>query len=187
MVRPTDSATRPTSGLLAKGPAKADALRVRPDFERVLQQRLGPSLGDLAQPPATEVQANLRRAFEPVLQDGRLDTARLPETQLKELKKLQTASEQFESHFVKGLLAKMRATAFGQSDSAMTQFAKDTLDQAVANSTAQGQASLGIAKQVFSAMGETIVRQAVGEIARQNQMSKPSAAKPAAEDPKNTP
>lgn len=187
MIRAADSTNSLDLNRLTQSPVRANIPRIRADFERVLQQRLSPSLDDLAQPPATDIQANLRRAFAPVLQEGRIDTTKLPEAQFKELQKLQTASEQFEAHFVRGLLAQMRASAFGQSDSAMTQFAKDTLDQAVAESTAQGQASLGIARKVFAAMGETIVRQAVGELARQNSVAQPPSAQTAAKTSQNIP
>jgi len=95
-------------------------------------------------------------------EDGRFDVGRLPEEAQRELVRLQGAAEGFESFFVKDLLSKMRPPSMTDKPSAMTNFAKDLMDQAVADSAAKGRGSIGIAKTIFLTMGEQVVRKGIG-------------------------
>ncbi|MCU0315177.1 MAG: rod-binding protein [Fimbriimonadaceae bacterium] len=130
---------------------------LRPDFKAALEGKVDGFLG----PKGTDRRATLEKAFSEILDDstGKVDLARLPEKSQRELRRLQTASEGFESHFVKDLLGKMRATTFSEEKSPMGDFAKDMMDQAFADGAAKSGRGLGIAKTVFLSMGEQVVKQ----------------------------
>lgn len=133
--------------------------RLREDFARGLADQLQPKLGQ----PGSETRKIMEKAFSPILTDGKIDIEKLPEAAQKELHKLQGASEQFESFFVKKLLSQMRQTSLSQNSTPMMDFAKDTMDQAVADQAAKGQSTLGIAKTVFMAQAATVVQQEMGK------------------------
>lgn len=132
--------------------------KVRADFAEALERRVDAFLGK----PGSTQREVLDRAYGAYLEDGKFEVDKLPDEAKKELAKLQKASEDFEAHFIKGLMAQMRSVRFSEEDSAMTDFAKETMDQAIAEASARGQGSVGIAKNVFLTMGDQVIRQAVG-------------------------
>lgn len=72
--------------------------------------------------------------------------SKLEVRQLAELRKLETASEDFEAVFVKGLRSQMRRSSFSEDIAPMGDLAKDMVDQALAESLSRGPGSIGIAK-----------------------------------------
>lgn len=132
--------------------------KVRADFAEALERRVDAFLGK----PGSTQREVLDKAYGAFMEDGKFDVEKLPDEAKKELAKLQKASEDFEAHFIKGLMAQMRSVRFSDEDSAMTDFAKETMDQAIAEASARGHGSVGIAKNVFLTMGDQVVRQAVG-------------------------
>lgn len=124
---------------------------LRADFKEALELRMRPTAEMLAD-----------TAFAELVDDKKLNLDKLDEASSRELRKLQKSAEDFEAHFVKGMLAKMRAVRFGEEDSPMTQMAKDMMDESVATSLASGPSGLGIGKTLFTSMGEQIVLQAAG-------------------------
>lgn len=128
---------------------------IRADFVRDLQNQMNQKLG----PRGSEIRARLEKVYDGLMTDGKFDVAKLPDDARAELKKLEKASEQFESFFVKKLLTQMRATSFAPEKDQMMEFAKDTMDQAVADETARGQGSLGIARQVFLSQAVRVVQE----------------------------
>lgn len=131
---------------------------LRADFAQALESRLQATLGM----EGSEQRTRLEGVFAPLMTDGRFDLSTLPKSAEKELLKLQKASEDFEAYFIKGLLAQMRSSSFSEEDSPMTGFAKETMDQAIADQAAQSPAGLGIARGIFLTMGDVVVRQAAG-------------------------
>lgn len=132
--------------------------RLRTDFAQGLRGALNQKLGN----KGTETRDRMEKIYDSILTDGELDMEKLPADSQKELRKLQKASEQFESFFVKKLLAQMRQTSFSKDSKEkgpMMDFAKEQMDQAVADQTSQGRGSLGIAQQVFLSQGVTLVQQ----------------------------
>lgn len=132
--------------------------RLREDFARGLVNQLQPKLGQ----PGTEMRKVMEKALSPILTKGQIDLEKLPEAAQKELHKLQEASEQFESFFVKKLLSQMRQSSFVKDSTPMMDFAKETMDQAVADQAAKGKSTLGIAKTVFMAQAASLVQQHLG-------------------------
>lgn len=128
---------------------------IRGDFARDLQNELQHKLGQ----PNSEIRERLERIYDQVLTDGKFDLSKLPEDAQRDLRKLEKASEQFESFFVKKLLTQMRATSFAPEKGPMMDFAKETMDQAVADEAARGQGSLGIARQVFLSQAVRLVQE----------------------------
>jgi len=125
--------------------------KLRDDFKSALDQRLKGTF------------QNVPEAMKPYLDEsGKFDSDRLPEEAVKELVKLQTAAEGFESYFVKDLLSKMRPPSMTDEPSPMTTFAKDLMDQTMADNTAKGRSSIGIAKTVFLSMGEQVAKRGLG-------------------------
>ncbi|MDK3161089.1 rod-binding protein [Kamptonema cortianum] len=129
-------------------------LSLRSDFKSALEAKLNASMGA----KGTDKRRILESAFKGVIKNGEVSLDRLPEKTHLELKKLQKASEDFESFFVKDLLSKMRATSFSEEKSPMSNFATDMMDQAIADAGSKGQ-GLGIAKKIFITMAESIVKQ----------------------------
>lgn len=125
--------------------------KLRSDFKSALDQRLKGAF------------SNVPQAMKPYLDEaGKFDSDRLPEEAVKELVKLQTAAEGFESYFVKDLLSKMRPPSMTDEPSPMTTFAKDLMDQTMADTTAKGRSSIGIGKTVFLSMGEQVAKRGLG-------------------------
>lgn len=145
----------------AQGP-KVPQTKVRPDFSRALQAQAESKLGK----PGSDKRAKMDEIFKPFMTNGKVDLDKLPQEAQAELTKLQKASEDFEAFFIKGLLSKMRSASFVKDDSQMTNFAKDMMDQSIAEASSKGHGSLGIAKTVFLNMGGQIVDKAVGESVR---------------------
>ena len=58
----------------------------------------------------------------------------------------------------------MRKSSFSEQKSQYGDFAKDTLDQALAEQTAKGRAGIGIAKTIFTSTAPRIVREAAAEL-----------------------
>lgn len=128
---------------------------IRGDFARDLQNELQHKLGQ----PNSEIRERLEKIYDQVLTNGKFDLSKLPEDAQRDLRKLEKASEQFESFFVKKLLTQMRATSFAPEKGPMMDFAKETMDQAVADEAARGQGSLGIARQVFLSQAVRLVQE----------------------------
>jgi Rod binding domain-containing protein len=128
---------------------------IRPDLAQGLKTEFNKSLGM----PGSDQRARMESIYENVMTDGELDLKKLASKTSKELAKLEDASEGFESFFVKKLLSQMRAT-INKGESQMMAFARDTMDDAVAQAAAQGQSSIGIAKTVFLAQGLRVVQSA---------------------------
>ncbi|MCA0360311.1 MAG: hypothetical protein LCH41_04585 [Armatimonadetes bacterium] len=154
---------------LSLNPATSNP-KLRADFARTLSDKVQGSMGK----PGSEQHTRLEAIYQPLMSDGKIDLEKLPEPAQRELRKLQKASEDFEAFFVKGLMSQMRRVKFGEQDSQVTQFAKDIMDDAMASQTARGSSSIGIGKTVFLSMGETIVKQAIGDMARQPQPGAPA-------------
>lgn len=131
---------------------------LRADFRKALETKVDQFLG----PKGSDRRTILEPTFEQVMTEGKFDLSKMPTTAKRELARLEKASEDFEAHFVKGLMAQMRTTSLGGEDSGMAGFAKEQFDAAVAEAVASGGGSIGIAKSVFLSMGEHVVRQAVG-------------------------
>lgn len=131
---------------------KAEPNRLREDFKSELEKHMTNRLRTAPE--------SIRSAISN--DEGKFDIGRLPEAAQKELTKLQSAAEGFESYFIKDLLSKMRPASLTDEPSSMTNFAKDMMDQAIADSTSKGGASIGIAKTVFISMGEQIAKQGIG-------------------------
>lgn len=136
--------------------------RLRADLAQGLKAQLNQKLGA----KGTDIRDRMEKIYDSILTDGELDMEKLPADSQKELRKLQKASEQFESFFVKNLLAQMRQTSFANDSKEkgpMMDFAKEQMDQAVADQASKGHGSLGIARQVFLSQGVTLVQQSVNK------------------------
>ena len=140
-------------------------IEIRGDFEAALEKKVNGFLNV----PDDNRRAVLHKAYGEYMTDGKFDLDKIPEQAKRELAKLQKAAEDFEAHFIKDLMSHMRAVRFGDEDSPMTSFAKDTMDQAVAETTARGRGSIGIAQNVFMSMGDHVVRQVVGNVSAPKQ------------------
>lgn len=139
-------------------------LQVRPDFQRELETRLKGWLGR----PGSETYTTLRPMVEGHLkpsstaEDLQFDLSSLPTKARTDLEKLQNAAEGLEAVFVKKLLGQMRSVSFDKHEkSPMGDFAKDLLDEKIAESAAKGRSSIGIAKMVFTDTAQQIVRSAI--------------------------
>lgn len=144
---------------------KSEALRA--DFSRELETRLSGWLGR----PGTERYENLKPMVQPYLRQDTsdlealsLDLDKLPKESRDDLTKLQHAAEGIEAIFVKKLLAQMRNTTFSQkSTGPMADFAKDMMDQTLAEQASKGKASIGIAKMIFLDTAQPLVRAAIAK------------------------
>ncbi len=132
--------------------------KVRTDFGEELERKVDQFIG----PKGSDRRTVLEKTFGSAMTEGKFDLSKLPKPAQTELVKLEKAAEDFEAHFIQGLLSKMRAVSFGDKDSQITGFAKEQFDQAVASAIAGGSSSIGIGKTVFLSMGEHVVRQSVG-------------------------
>lgn len=145
----------------------APGARIRPDFQRELEARLEGWLGQ----PGSERFENLKPLVssylkpEPTSAKGsRVDLDKLPEKTKADLEKLEHAAEGMEAIFVKKLLSQMRSISFDKKGkSPMGDFAKDMMDQKVAEQAAKGQSSIGIARMVFLDTAQTMVRSAIAK------------------------
>lgn len=136
---------------------KKDAA-LRPEFQKLLEQRLNGWVGEAG----SERRRTVVKQAGPYLdQEGKFDLDSLPSETKAELVKLEKASEGIEAIFVRQLLAQMRRISFdGHPKSGMSQFATDTMDQAVADQTAKGRSSIGIAQIVFIDNAQNLVKSA---------------------------
>lgn len=130
------------------------ANRIRPDFAKSLKQEFGRNLGTAG----SEVRQRLEPTYASILKEGKLDLEKLPAKAQADLLKLQKASEDFEGFFVKKLLKQMRATSFSEKGSGMMDFARDGMDDSIAEQASKGHGSIGIAKTVFLAQGLRVVQ-----------------------------
>jgi hypothetical protein len=139
--------------------AKAPRPELRKDFQAELERKLEGWLGLPDTPQRAKVEGLVADYLgEPDAKGLRhFDLDKLDDAKLHELKKLQKASEDFEAVFMKGLLSKMRQTAFAEDSGPMGNLAKDFMDQAVAESVAKSRSSVGIAKTVFVDMAQRVV------------------------------
>lgn len=134
-------------------------LKVRPDFVKGLQVELRQKLGM----KGTETRDRMEKIYDSILTNGELDMEKMPKEAVRDIKKLQEASEQFEAFYVKKMLSQMRATTFSKDKSPMMDFAKESMDDAISGEMARGQGSMGIAKTVFLSQGMRLVQQAVAQ------------------------
>ncbi len=134
--------------------------QIRGDFARMLEGRLSGWIGQ----PGTERFENLKSMLGNKVSQGengsvtiKIDS--LPIETKAELEKLQRAAENIEALFVKQLLGKMRETSFiGKAPDQMDSFAKDLMDQAVAEQASKSGSQIGIAQMVFLESAPNIVR-----------------------------
>ncbi|MBS1713400.1 MAG: hypothetical protein JST30_03600 [Armatimonadetes bacterium] len=132
---------------------------LRPEFRRLLEQRLNGWVGEAG----SERRRTVAKQAGPYLDErGGFDLETLPEGTKRELAKLEKASEGIEAIFVRQLLAQMRRISYdGKPKNGMSQFATDTMDQAVADQTSKGRSSIGIAQIVFLDNAQNLVKSAV--------------------------
>lgn len=140
--------------------------KLRSDFSLALEQSMTAKIG-----LGSKKNSMLEKAFTPFLEEGKFDLDKLPSPVKRELVKLQKASEDFEAYFLKDLLSKMRPVSLSGEKSPMADMAKDMMDQAISESAAKGNGSLGIAKTVFLSMSERLVNQAAGEAAEKSKLN----------------
>jgi len=143
--------------------------RLRSDFAHELETRLTGWVGR----PGTERFDRLQEFVGPYLKPNSvkegesadtIDLDKLPLSARRDLVKLQHASEGIEAIFVKKLLGQMRSVNFDkESPGPMAGFAKDMMDQAVAEQAAKGSSSIGIARMVFLDTAQTLVRSAIAK------------------------
>jgi Rod binding domain-containing protein len=131
--------------------------KIRPDFAKGLQAELRQKLGV----KGSETRERMEKIYDSILTNGELDVEKLPKEAVRDIKKLQEASEQFEAFYVKKMLSQMRATTFSKDKSQMMDFAKETMDDAISNEMAKGQGSMGIAKTVFLSQGLRLVQKSI--------------------------
>jgi|GEM_PF-2010115 len=139
---------------------------LRADFAHELETRLTGWVGR----PDSETFKNLKPVVEPCLKDDpqsknlSFDIDKLPEKSKDDLVKLQHAAEGIEAIFVKKLLSQMRSVTFNKDKGGpMAEFAKDMMDQTLAEQSAKGRSSLGIAKMIFLDSAQPLVRAAIAK------------------------
>jgi hypothetical protein len=139
--------------------AKAPRPELRKDFQAELERKLEGWLGLPGTPQRAKVEGLVAEFLGDADAKGvkHFDINKLDDAKLHELKKLQKASEDFEAVFMKGLLSKMRQSAFSEEAGPMGNLAKDFMDQAIAESVAKSRSSVGIAKTVFVDMAQRVV------------------------------
>ena len=152
--------------LAAKSPKVKAQPKLRPDFSQALEQSMTAKIG-----LGNQKNSMLEKAFSPFMEEGKFETDKLPSPAKRELVKLQKAAEDFEAYFVKDLLSKMRPVSLTGEKSPMADMAKDMMDQAISESAAKGNGSLGIAKTVFLSMSKRLVNQAAGEAAEKSKLN----------------
>lgn len=138
---------------------------IRADFKRELEARLTGWLGQ----PESERYSTLKPLVGPYLKQDKgqdespeIDIDKLPLKAQQDLEKLQGAAEGLEAIFVKKLLGEMRSVSFdSEKPGPMGDFAKDMIDQTVAEQSAKGRSSIGIARMVFLDSAQTMVRSAI--------------------------
>jgi tyrosyl-tRNA synthetase len=132
---------------------------LRKDFQMELERKLDGWLGR----PGTEQRKKIEGLVEGVLGEPdsqgvrHIDLSKLDTQKLYELKRLEKASEDFETVFVKGMLSQMRRSSFAEDSGPMGDLAKDFLDQEVAASVSRSESSIGIGKTVFVDMAQRVV------------------------------
>jgi hypothetical protein len=128
-------------------------------FQAELERKLEGWLGLPGTPQRAKVEGLVAELLGDADAKGvkHFDIDKLDDAKLHELKKLQKASEDFEAVFMKGLLSKMRQSAFSEEAGPMGNLAKDFMDQAIAESVAKSRSSVGIAKTVFVDMAQRVV------------------------------
>lgn len=131
--------------------------KIRPDFVKGLQAELRQKLGA----KGSDTRERMEKVYDSILTNGELDVEKLPKEAVRDIKKLQDASEQFEAFYVKKMLTQMRATTFSKDKSQMMDFARETMDDAISSEMAKGQGSVGIGKTVFLSQGVRLVQQSI--------------------------
>lgn len=135
------------------------AMRIRPDYAQALEQQVDHFLSG----GETSLKSKLGEKLDAISTDGKFDLSKLSKEDLRELKRLEKASEDFEAHFIKGLMAQMRKVKFSnEQESGMGEFARETMDQAIAESASKGGSSIGIGRTVFLSMGDLLAKRAIG-------------------------
>lgn len=140
---------------------------LRADFANALEQRLSGWLGQ----HNSEKFKNLQPLAEPYLKapsEGgemvKFDLSKLPTQTQDELVKLQRATENIESLFVKKLLSQMRSVSFdGEKKDQMASFTQDLMDQSIADRASKNGSSIGISKMIFLDTAQTIVRSSISK------------------------
>jgi hypothetical protein len=153
---------------------------VKTSIRRDLAQSLEQTLKGLVGRPGTDQHARMTEALKEITnpETGQLDLDKLPDKARKDLLKLQSAAEGFESIFVKGLLSQMRKTSFSEKPGPYAEMAKDMLDQALADQTSQSSAGVGIAATVFTATAPRLVRETAAYLLAQAADRKPDTETP---------
>jgi Rod binding domain-containing protein len=108
----------------------------------------------IATPPIA-LRQDFQRALESQAHVG-FDS--LPKDQQARLLKLQTAAENFEAIFVKGLLDQARRVRFAEPPSAVRDMAEEMACQAMAEQVARNRPGIGLAKLVFVETAQSIVK-----------------------------
>ena len=127
--------------------------KLRDDFKRELERQLSDLLGP-ADSPA-------RKALEV---EGELKLDNLPEQAQREIKKLADATEGLEAIFVQRLLNQMRRSSFAEKMDGMGGFARDLMDQTLAEQLSKSEPGMGIAKNIFVNAAPRIVREAAAQM-----------------------
>ncbi len=134
-------------------PISAARQGLRFDLKKSLEDRLQGQLGD-------RFKAN-PQAFEKILNEaGKIDLGKLDPKDLKDLEKLQQASEGLEAIFIKDILGRMRRSGFGEKPSPMEEQIKDWMDSTMAETASQSPAGMGLAKTIFLDSAQRVVNQA---------------------------
>lgn len=143
-------------------PGQSRQIGIRKDFTRELEDRFNRRLG----PENSEQRERMLQALSKIVdpETKRVTLGQIsPETEA-ELKRLQKAAENMEANFVKQLFAEMRKGGLTKDESQTTQFAREMMDQALADSLSKTQPGLGIAQMVFTSMGERVLQRVTPEI-----------------------
>lgn len=146
---------------------------LRDDFAHELETRMSGWMGE----KGTEKRAFLEKAANAYLNPDKsgIDLTKLPKRTQEDLAKLQSAAEGIEAIFVKKLLSQMRSVSFlDEKSGPMADFAKDMMDQAIAEQSAKGHSTVGIARLVFLDTAQTMVRTAISNSAPETQHDKES-------------
>ncbi|MCW5936824.1 MAG: hypothetical protein KIT11_05920 [Fimbriimonadaceae bacterium] len=138
------------------GAARNSGPELRSDFRQSLETALNGWLGQVSRSPIV----GAAKAVEQVASGGKLDLSKLSETTRRDLVKLQSAAEGLEGFFIKGLLEQAQKVKFVEDKSPMGDFARDLMNQAVADAVAKRAPGLGMAKMVFVQTAGQIVKSA---------------------------
>lgn len=137
----------------------AEAPRLRDDLKKAAAQEFEQVLGR-AGSPERERMERAARASLGVAEGQPVSLDSLPPDAARKMAELQGAAEGFESLFVKGLLSQMRRSSFAEETGPYGDLAKDFMDQALAQQTAESPNGFGIAASVFRATVGRLLREA---------------------------